>query len=119
MVTGSPGVAGWAQQWRYSAPRFLTTIRARTPRASPLPVPDHQDIPILDDIFLTFETQQAFLTNPRISAMIDQRLPVHHFGANELLLEIAVDGPGRFHRRAVHRDRPGAHFRFAGREKRH
>src|ERR1039458_328851 len=39
-----------------------------------------------------------------IAAVIHQRLPVHHFGADELLFEIGVDGAGRFHRGRMHRD---------------
>ena len=51
--------------------------------------------------------------------MIDERLPVHYLGANELLLEVAVDGAGGFLRGAVHRNGPGAYFGFPRREKRH
>src|ERR1700687_3979379 len=119
MVTGSPGAAGGAPRWRYSARRFPTTIRARTSRASLLSVPDYQNVAVLDDVFFALEPQQTLLAHTRITAVIDQRLPVHHFGADELLLEIAVDGASRFYRGAVHRNRPGAHFRFTSGQKRH
>src|ERR1700686_2012362 len=103
MAIGSRGAAGWASGWRYSVLSFLITLHA-----SALPVPDHQNISILDDIFLAFEAQQAFLADARITGMVDQRLPVHHFGPDELLLEVAVDRAGRLHSSAVHGNGPGA-----------
>ena len=59
-----------------------------------LTVPDHKNVAVLDDVLFAFQAQQAFFAHARVAAMIDQRLPVHHFGADELLLEIAVDGAG-------------------------
>src|ERR1700693_4317814 len=111
---GSRGAAGWAPGWRYSVLSFLIT-----PHANALPVPNHQNITILDDIFFAFEAQQDLLADARITSMVDQRLPVHHLGSDELLLEVAMDGPGRLHRGAVHWNGPGADFGFAGSQKRH
>src|SRR5262249_21152786 len=56
-----------------------------------LAVPYHQHIAILDDVLLAFEAKLALIPRARIAAQVDQGLPVHHFGANELLLEIGVN----------------------------
>ena len=48
-----------------------------------------------------------------------ERLPVHHLGANEFLLEIAVNRARGFDGAAVHRDGPGAHLGFSGRQETH
>jgi hypothetical protein len=64
-------------------------------------VADHQHIPVLDDVFFAFEPRSRrclFRAAPRIAAQIHQRLPVHHFRADELLLEIGVNRARGLHR---------------------
>ena len=36
-------------------------------------MPDHKHVPVLDDVFFAFQTQQAFLANSRIAVVIDER----------------------------------------------
>src|SRR5260221_6148007 len=83
------------------------------------PVPDHQHVSVLDNVFLAFEAQQPFLADTWITGMIDERLPVDDLGANEFLLEVGMNRAGGLHRRAADGNRPGAYFRFSGGEKRH
>src|ERR1700722_17121724 len=80
-----------------------------------LTVPDHKHVPVLDDVLFAFQAQEAFFAHTRVAAMIDQRLPVHHFGSDKLLLEIAVDGACGLLGGAMHRDGPGPDFGLAGR----
>src|ERR1035441_8298363 len=82
-------------------------------------VPDHQDVAVLDDVFLALQTELALVASAGIAAEIDQRFPVHHFGANELLFEIGVNGARCLDRGAVHGDGPGAALVFSGGEKAH
>src|SRR5580700_69409 len=114
MAIGSRGAAGWAWQLRCFVRRFRTTHRVRTPELRNLSVAYHQNVAVLDDVFFAFETQQTFLADARVTGMVDQCPPVHHFGANEFLLEVAMDRPGRLHRCAVHWNSPGAHLGLAG-----
>src|ERR1035437_925419 len=87
--------------------------------SSQLAVADHQDVAVFDDVLLAFQTELAFVAGAGIAAEIDQRLPVHHFGANELLFEIGVNRAGGFDRRAVHGNGPGAALVFSGGEEAH
>src|SRR5579862_274238 len=119
MAIGSRGAAGWAWQSRYSVRRFRTTHRARTPGARNLSVAYHQNVAVLDDVFLAFQAQQTFLADTRVTGMVDQRLPVHDLGADELFLEVAMDRAGRLHSSAVHGNGPGAHLGFSGGQKGH
>ena len=62
-----------------------------------LSVPDHEHVAVLDDVLFSFQAQQAFFAHAGIAVVLHQRLPVDHFGADELLLEVAVDRARRFH----------------------
>src|SRR5262249_28187428 len=82
-------------------------------------VPDYQYVAVLDDVLLAFQAQQAFLAHARVSAMVDQRLPVHRFGPDELFLKVAVNRSGRLDGCTVHRDSPGADLGLPGGQERH
>src|SRR5579884_3600054 len=84
-----------------------------------LRVSNDQDVPVLYDIVAAFQPQHALLAHTRIAAVAHQVFPVHHLGANELLLEIAVDSARSLLRGAVDGDGPCAHFGFARGEKGH
>ena len=56
-------------------------------------VADDQDVAVFDDVLLALQAELAFFASAGVAAEIDQRLPVHHFGTDELLLEIGVDAP--------------------------
>ena len=82
-------------------------------------MPNNEHIPILDNVLLALQTQKPLLTDSGIAAQIDQRLPVHYFGPDELFLEIGVDRPRGLHRIAADRDGSGVDFGFSGSQKRH
>src|ERR1035441_7915013 len=92
---------------------------AERPCRLALTVADHQDVAVLDDVFLALQTELALVASAGIAAEIDQRFPVHHFGANELLFEIGVNNAGGLHRSAVHGDGPGAALVVSGGEEAH
>src|SRR5258708_25055258 len=84
-----------------------------------LPMPNNEHIPILDDVLFTLQPQKPLFADSWIATQIDQRLPVHYFGPDELFLEIGVDRPPGLHRIAADRDGPGVDFGFSGSQKRH
>src|SRR4051794_12497841 len=90
--------------------RISTDDHSAVPRVVRLAVPDHEYVAILDDVLLAFEPQLTLVPRARVAAQVYHRLPIDHFGADELLLEIGVDGARRLHRGALHRDGPGAAF---------
>src|ERR1035441_9917097 len=100
-------------------PSYPELYHTRGVAAGALTVADHQDVAVLDDVFLALQTELALVASAGIAAEIDQRFPVHHFGANELLFEIRVNGAGCFDRGAVHGDGPGAALVFSGGEEAH
>ena len=53
----------------------------------PLSVTNHQHVPVLHDVFFALEPQQALIPSAGIAAVIDERLPIHDFSADEFLLE--------------------------------
>src|ERR1035437_6706842 len=80
----------------------------------PSAVPDHQHIAILDDVLFAFQLEQSLFAHAGVAAQIHQRFPVHHFGADELLLEIGMDRARGPHRGGVHGDGPRPAFVLAG-----
>src|SRR4029077_7205084 len=84
-----------------------------------LPVPDHEHVPVLDDVLLALQAQQTFFAHAGVAGVIDERLPVHHFSPDEFLFEIRMDGSRGSYGGASDRYSPGAHFRLAGGQKRH
>ena len=97
MATAIRRAAPKTAVWGRPAPilaAMLGSVRSRWPRLYrlALAVPDHQDFAVLDDVLLALQTELTLVASAGIAAEIDQRLPVHHLGANELLFEIGVNG---------------------------
>ena len=80
-------------------------------------MPDMHHIAILHDVIFAFETQRAFGAGIGFGAGFQQLVPANGFSANEVLLQIGMDGAGSFHRAGADGNRPGAAFVFAGGEK--
>src|SRR5678816_4826627 len=58
-------------------------------------VADLHDVSILHDVFLAFETKQAFLLQSLMAAVLDEVVIVAHLGANKVLLKVGVNHSGR------------------------
>ena len=82
-------------------------------------MPNHEHVAVLDDVLFAFQTQQPLISHAGIAIIVDQRLPVDHFRADELLLEVAMNRAGGLLSRAVHGNGPGANFGFAGGQEAH
>src|SRR5215469_17518405 len=54
------------------------------------------DITILHDVVLTFQTERAFGARVGFRTRFEKLIPADGFGADEVLLQIGVDGPGGF-----------------------
>src|SRR5690349_18637389 len=80
---------------------------------------DDEHVAVLDDVLFAFQPQLALVARARVAAQIDHGLPVDDLGADELLLEVGVDGARGLDRRAVHGNGPGAALVLARGEKTH
>ena len=59
------------------------------------------------------------LATAGMALLIDGRLPIDVFGADELLREVRMEGARGFDGGGIDGDRPGAYFGFSRREKGH
>src|SRR5260370_13983853 len=82
-------------------------------------MPDHQDIGVFNAVLFSFQAEKSLFADTRVAAMVHQVLPVNHFGADELLLQIGMNGSAGTRCGAMNWNGPGAHFRFSGSEERH
>src|ERR1700751_6336396 len=74
-------------------------------------------VAILHEIVLALEAQLSMGFGRCLRAGGEQRVPVDGFGANEMFLEVGVDGSGRLLRPRINRDCPGAALVLAYGEK--
>src|SRR5439155_2386420 len=72
------------------------------------------DVAVLHDVIGAFEAHPAGVLGALLAAMRDEIGVGDRFGADEALLEIAVDDPGGLRRLGAARDRPGARLLRAG-----
>ncbi len=79
-------------------------------------MPDMHHVAILHDVVLAFEAQRAFGAGVGFGAGFEQLVPADGFSADEMLLQIGVDGAGGFDGAGADRNGPGAAFVFAGGE---
>src|SRR5215471_17427462 len=79
--------------------------------------PEIDDVSVLNDVLLAFETDFAVLTTCGHRTARNEGVIRHDFGANESPRNIAVNFARRHLRRGMTRDRPGAALVFAHREK--
>ena len=75
--------------------------------------------PSLHDVFLAFEPHFAMFLARRHRSARDERIVGDDLGTDEAAGDVAVDLAGGGLRLRAARDRPGAAFVFADREKRH
>src|SRR5262249_20032650 len=81
-------------------------------------VPEQDDVALLDDVVLAFETYLSFFARGTEAAGGQQVVPADDFGADEAFFNVAVNGPGSFDGVRAFMDGPGPDFGFAGCEKR-
>ena len=79
---------------------------------------DVQDVAILHDVVLTFQSERAFGARVGFRTRFEKLIPADGFGADEMLFQIGVNRAGRFLREGVGGNLPGAAFILAGGEKR-
>src|SRR5579863_1542080 len=124
-ATGSGGFAiamGWCRALSITSPSCgpaKSRVSCSPSSNARSTVADDENVAVFDDVVFALEAELAFVAGAAIAAEVDQRLPVDHFGADELLFEIGVDGAGGLHGRTVLGNGPGPAFVFAGSEKAH
>ena len=79
-------------------------------------MPDVHDLAVLYDVFLAFQPQSPFLAGRGHATRFEQLIPRDYFSADEMLLEVLMDGAGGLLRRGAAADIPGAALLFAHRE---
>src|ERR1700692_2301349 len=106
------------ENWGLSVPSSLFSVLVSEWEYLPSPaVPDMHYVAILHDVILPFEAERSFGAGIGFGAGFQQLVPTDGFGANEMLLQIGVEGASGFHCTCADRDGPGAAFVFAGGEK--
>src|SRR4051812_26966550 len=104
-----------------TSPPAMSASAARRPRTtdsfSILPaVPDVHYVAILHHVFLAFQAQSAADARGGLRAGIQQLIPANGLGADEVVLEIGMDGARGLRRFGPHRHRPCAAFVLTGGE---
>src|SRR5207244_3796299 len=74
------------------------------------------DVAVLDDVVAPLETESPVRAAGGDRAGVDQDLPGHDLGADEVLLEVGVDRRGGLDGVGPARDRPGAALVLARRQ---
>ncbi len=79
-------------------------------------MPDVHHVAVLDDVFLAFKAERAFGAGRGFGAGCKQVVPANGFGADEMVLQVGVDGSGSLRRFGADGHGPGAALIFAGGE---
>src|SRR5580658_9553438 len=79
-------------------------------------VPEQNHVAILHDVLFSFQPHLRLFTRRRETPGLQQVLPIHHVRLDEILLDVAMDRPGRLLRVHSAFDGPRAAFRFAAGE---
>ena len=76
-------------------------------------VPNVHDIPVLDPVFLAFQAECSLRAGGGFGACAQQCVPMDGFGADEVLFEIGMNGPGGVLGAGIYWDGPGTALIFA------
>src|SRR5215469_1067812 len=94
-----------------SSSQHSVLTRGYSPRMSNV-----HHVAVLHDVVFALETQRTFGAGIRFRAGFQQLFPADGFGADEVFLQIGMDGPGSFLCASMRGNLPGTAFVFAGGE---
>src|SRR6185437_150770 len=90
-----------------------TRKSSRSPKSSNIEF-EKEDVPIFDDVFLAFGTEQAFFLDRLLAAEGEEVVGRVAVGLDEAFLEVRMDDAGRARGFGATPDSPGANFLHAG-----
>src|SRR5919109_632508 len=75
-------------------------------------------VTVLHNVILAFQAQGSASAGIGFGTGFEQLIPADSFSADEVLLQVGVNGPGRLNSTCMNGNRPGAALVFAGGEER-